>query len=262
MGVQRGVILNNLPATKNDSDYLTSKQIAKMINKQHKNLLRDIENYITDLTSSKMSPLKSTAKNGADTTKILDQYQSSKLSPDTKVNINDFFIKANYKDSKGEKRPCYLITKKGCDFIAHKMKGAKGTLFTALYINKFYSIENVKREKPTIEWKIKRNVTKMCSDFLNKTIEDFTQYSITQGQNPRKARFNYINFNRLINNYTDILDRDNADIKAQIKLVKIIYMLDTYINTNMSIQAPYYMIYDGCKRLITTATNKGILKIE
>ena len=33
--------------------------------------------------------------------------------------------------SKGKKRPCYNITKKGCEFIAHKLTGTKGTAFTA-----------------------------------------------------------------------------------------------------------------------------------
>ena len=38
----------------------------------------------------------------------------------------DFFIPSNYQDNKGEDRPCYLITKKGCDMIANKLTGEKG----------------------------------------------------------------------------------------------------------------------------------------
>lgn len=37
--------------------------------------------------------------------------------------------------------PCYRITKKGCEFIAHKLTGTKGTEFTARYINKFHQME-------------------------------------------------------------------------------------------------------------------------
>ncbi len=43
----------------------------------------------------------------------------------------DFFILSTYQDSKGETRPCYLLTKKGCDMVANKMTGEKGVLFTA-----------------------------------------------------------------------------------------------------------------------------------
>ncbi len=38
--------------------------------------------------------------------------------------------------------PCYLVTKKGCEFIAHKLTGQKGTEFTARYINRFHEMED------------------------------------------------------------------------------------------------------------------------
>ena len=53
----------------------------------------------------------------------------------------DFWGESTYVDSKGEIRPCYNITKKGCEFIAHKMKSRKGTEFTARYINRFHEME-------------------------------------------------------------------------------------------------------------------------
>ena len=40
-----------------------------------------------------------------------------------------------------QERPCYLVTKKGCEFIAHKLTGVKGTEFTAKYINRFHEME-------------------------------------------------------------------------------------------------------------------------
>lgn len=232
--------MTKLLANRKIDDYLDSREVAKMIEKRHKNFLRDIEKYITDLTGSNLSPLKQSKK----------------------INADDFFIKTQYKDSKGEKRPCYLITKKGCDFIAHKMKGAKGTLFTALYIDRFYKLENIRNEKGTTEWKIQRNIIKTYSEFMNKTIRAFTKYSIAHGQDPKKASFNYINFNRLINQYADVLDRDYSDIKAQLRLAAIISMLDTYINTNMNNNAPYHLMYNRCKELLSIAQKRDILKIE
>ena len=35
----------------------------------------------------------------------------------------------------------YCVTKKGCEFIAHKLTGQKGTEFTARYINRFHEME-------------------------------------------------------------------------------------------------------------------------
>lgn len=53
------------------------------------------------------------------------------------ISLVDFFISSTYKDNKGEVRPCYLLTKKGCDMVANKMTGEKGVLFTAAYVTAF-----------------------------------------------------------------------------------------------------------------------------
>lgn len=49
----------------------------------------------------------------------------------------EFFVEAEYEDAKGEKRPCYIITRKGCDMIANKLTGKKGVLFTTAYVTAF-----------------------------------------------------------------------------------------------------------------------------
>ena len=83
-----------------------------MINKNHADLMRDIRRY----------------------TKQLDQ---------SKIAFVDFFQESAYTDGKGEERPCYKITKKGCEFVAHKLTGIKGTEFTAKYINRFHDMEEI-----------------------------------------------------------------------------------------------------------------------
>lgn len=86
---------------------LSSRQVAKMIGKQHKHLMRDIRRYISDIsTSPNLDPLK-------------------------------FFVESTYEDAKGEMRDCYLLTKKGCEFVANKMTGKKGNQFTARYVDLF-----------------------------------------------------------------------------------------------------------------------------
>lgn len=91
---------------------LTSLEVAEMIGKEHKNLLRDIDRYCNQL---------------------------NKL----KIELVDFFQESTYIDGKGEERPCYKITKKGCEFVAHKLTGIKGTEFTAKYINRFHDMEEI-----------------------------------------------------------------------------------------------------------------------
>lgn len=53
----------------------------------------------------------------------------------------DFFIISEYEDVQGKKRPCYLLTRKGCDMVANKMTGEKGIFFTAAYVTRFEEME-------------------------------------------------------------------------------------------------------------------------
>ena len=55
--------------------------------------------------------------------------------------VVEYFIKSTYIDAKGESRPCYLVTKLGCDFLANKFTGEKGIIFTAKYVKRFDEME-------------------------------------------------------------------------------------------------------------------------
>ena len=98
--------------------YLDSREVAEMVGKEHNKLLRDIRVYITQLNASK-------------------------------VGHTDFFTESQYTDKSNRQKPCYLVTKKGCEFIAHKLTGVKGTEFTAKYINRFHEMEDtIKTQLP------------------------------------------------------------------------------------------------------------------
>lgn len=89
---------------------LDSRDVAAMVEKDHGKLMRDLRRY-------------------------------EKQFIESKIGFNEFFQSSEYKDSIGRILPCYRITKKGCEFIAHKLTGTKGTIFTARYINKFHEME-------------------------------------------------------------------------------------------------------------------------
>lgn len=60
---------------------------------------------------------------------------------DNQMVVDDYFISSIYQDAKGENRPCYKVTKLGCDFLANKFTGEKGILFTARYVKRFDEME-------------------------------------------------------------------------------------------------------------------------
>lgn len=109
--------MNNAITTTN-SETITSMEVAQMIDKEHKYLLRDIRRYLNQIDKINMGK-----------------------SNQTKIAPVDFFIENTYTDNKGEIRPCYNITHKGCEFIANKLTGIKGTEFTARYVTRFHELE-------------------------------------------------------------------------------------------------------------------------
>lgn len=90
---------------------LDSREVAEMVEKRHSDLMRDIRRYEGFLA-------------------------------DAEMRSQDFFISSTYIDVQGKERTNYQITRKGCEFIANKLTGKKGTIFTARYINKFHDMEN------------------------------------------------------------------------------------------------------------------------
>ena len=42
-----------------------------------------------------------------------------------------YFLPSTYKDESGKENKCYKVTKLGCDFLANKLNGEKGIVFTA-----------------------------------------------------------------------------------------------------------------------------------
>ena len=107
---------------------LDSREVAEMVDKEHRKLLKDIRRYIGQFGEAK-------------------------------IGFTDFFKEATYKTGQNKELPCYRITKKGCEFIAHKLTGTKGTIFTARYINRFHEMQDIlsqKENEPELPWFIRR----------------------------------------------------------------------------------------------------------
>lgn len=94
-----------------EQKYLSSREVAEMVEKNHADLMRDIRRYAEYLTESNFA-------------------------------LSDYFKEDTYKDSTGRTLNCYLISKKGCEFIAHKLTGQKGAIFTVKYIERFHEMQN------------------------------------------------------------------------------------------------------------------------
>ena len=118
---------------------LTSMEVAEMVEKTHDNLIKSIRRYskYIDESNASLDAVKNDAVSEEDN---LKQLKNEVVKAET-IDLQEFWTESQYKDSKGQNRLCYNITKKGCEFIAHKCTGRKGTVFTARYINRFHEME-------------------------------------------------------------------------------------------------------------------------
>ena len=92
---------------------ISSREVADMMEIEHPNLLKKIDKINEDFVK-------------------------------VKINFYKYWNESEYINPVNNK-PCreFQITKKGCEFLAHKTTGTKGNLFTDKYMDKFEAMEKV-----------------------------------------------------------------------------------------------------------------------
>ena len=99
---------------------LTSNEVSEMMKMEHSELLKKIYKINIDLGGGNFP-------------------------------LTDFWVESSYKTKQNKVLKCYLITKKGCEFLANKTTGSKGNIFTALYVNKFNDMEQEQNKPLSLE---------------------------------------------------------------------------------------------------------------
>ena len=99
---------------------LDSREVAEMMEMEHPKLLRKIDDINEDFRKSK-------------------------------IGFSKYWEESSYRvvgQARNYRR--FLITKRGCEFLAHKTTGTKGNLFTDRYMDRFAEMEeHIKRESET-----------------------------------------------------------------------------------------------------------------
>ena len=102
---------------------IDSREVAKMMGKEHREILRYIEG---DKNTGITSIAECLVNVGA--------------------TLTDYFIASSYTFN-NRKFKCYLVTKKGCELLGNKQQGEKGILFSLAYVEKFNEMEKELKEK-------------------------------------------------------------------------------------------------------------------
>lgn len=158
---------NELVLIKKNFAYTTSLIVAEYFNKEHYNIIRDIEN----LDCSK---------------------EFSALN----------FEGAKYKDAQGKMRKLYKIKKDGLVFLIMGYRGKKASELKEKYIKRFNEMENLLRERQTPEWQQQRIQAKSSTNTLHDDIHNkFIHYAINKGSKTYSTRptLAYTHFDTPIN---------------------------------------------------------------
>lgn len=99
---------------------IPSTEVAKMMGKEHKEVIKMIDGYKPPECSKKRKIVG-----------IIPTLTKGNITP------SDYFIENTYKDKSGKLNKCYECTKMGCELLANKMTVEKGILFTAKYVKRF-----------------------------------------------------------------------------------------------------------------------------
>lgn len=184
------VLTMNDLAVMGKENTISSLEVAEMIGKRHDNLLSDIREYIKEFS-------------------LLNFKE------------REYFKESTYKN-RGRDYPCYEITKKGCEFIAHKLTGIKGTEFTVKYIDRFHDMEDyIQSQNQTMLISFKEQVQSLdvVADMLHMNeaskllmLENFYKdYNIPTGFLPKYEH----NGSRKMKALSTLLKENGCDLSAQ-----------------------------------------------
>ena len=139
---------------------ISSREVAEMMEVQHKHLLEKIDNI-------------------------------NKTFESRKIGHQKYWIESTF-ENRGKQYREYQITKKGCEFLAHKSTGEKGVIFTDRYMDKFESMEKALKEmdKPSYmiedpieraeKWIAEQKEKKSLQDKLEKNSKMLNQISASK----------------------------------------------------------------------------------
>ena len=123
---------------------LSSREVAEMMELQHKHLLQKVDGIDKDLLSRKIGSAK-------------------------------YWTGSTYKDASGKSNREYLITKRGCEFLANKTTGTKGNLFTDKYMDRFAEMEKeliTNADNTRLLAEIGGQITTLVNDIVSTKIEE------------------------------------------------------------------------------------------
>lgn len=191
---------------------ISSLEVAEMVEKRHRDLVRDIKKYSKYIEESnnelgvrknaqsskedesgqlKIEPTsKNDESNALKIEEIKDNERKNARISDEFIDLDEFWKESTYINQQNREMPCYNITKKGCEFIAHKCTGKKGVVFTARYINKFHELEEKANNGTTAL--VSKTPAPLTTTFYHKNLYRIEIFCKAMGMTKKQFIHNFI----------------------------------------------------------------------
>ena len=205
--------MEELVRIKKDEAMTTSLKIAEKFNKNHKDVLRIIENKKSLFNERNFTPV-------------------------------------NYTDLKGEKRPMYYLDRDFTTFIIMGFTGAKADKWKLDYIKAFNKMESIIKNKNNTEWIEKRSSVKLTRIQETDTIQKLVEYAKEQGSG--NADKLYVVYSKLANKMAKINGRDEATTQQLSELSMMENIILHCIDIGMEEGETYKEIYQYSKKQLET----------
>lgn len=218
--------MNELVYLNNNEAVCDSLLVAEKFEKQHKNVIRAIENIMAD------SPAQNCAR---------------------------CFRKTTYKDEQGKPRPMYLMNRDGFTFLVMGFTGKKASEWKWNYINAFNSMEAILRERSTEAWLETRQQGKLTRKAETDVIQKLIEYAKNQGS--EHADMLYMTYSKLANKMAGIKKRDEATVMQLNNLSLMENIILNCIQNGIMLNKHYKDIYQDCKRRLEAFKDIAYLEV-
>ena len=181
----------------------------------------------------------------------------SKHLTDNKFVVSDYFSEAAYIDPSGRELPCYYCTEMGCDMVANKQDGERGTIFTAQYVKAFHAMRTLLLERASPIWQDTRSLGKEIRRQETDTIRRLVEYATAQGS--QNAGRYYTSLSRLADSTAGITDRDGVQVVQLTTLLLVEKIIAQEITAGIEAERPYKTIYQAVKDRLAVFSSVGVL---
>lgn len=190
-----------------------SLRVARHFKKEHKNVLRAIEEILA-------------AQNSA----------------------AKWYYETTY-ENRGKQYPMYLMTRDGFALLVMGFTGKRALDWKIKYIEAFNRMERVMLERKSEEWKSDRQVGKEQRRVLTDTIQRLTAYALEQ--NPKATtKWFYVRYTTLANDFAGINERELSTIRELNNVCFIEGVIDRCVSDEMAKGTDYHDIYKECKKRV------------